>query len=163
MAIDTNGHLLFLELLNSQDEDLQIELCRVLSHYQYENAVKKPFVSTLEYNHIEPYLSKDGSTFIADKMPEFPEGERGLRSYIAHTVMYPIEAQKKRISGRVYVSFLVKKNGKIEDVKIAKGVHYLLEAEAIRVVRAMPNWIPGTKNGEAVDISYTIPINFELR
>ena len=101
--------------------------------------------------------------FIVDNMPSFPGGEKALRNFISRNISYPKLASRNRIQGKVYVTFVVDKDGSVTDVKIAKGVHPALDAEAMRVVKKMPKWIPGSTRGKATRVSYTVPINFETR
>lgn len=100
---------------------------------------------------------------IVEEMPEFPGGEMALRQHIAGAVKYPDEAVKNGIQGKVYVTFVVSKDGSVADAKIARGVNPLLDAEAIRVVNSLPNWKPGKQRGQVVNVSYTVPINFVLK
>lgn len=100
--------------------------------------------------------------FKVEEMPEFPGGEQGLRTFLANTIKYPEEAQKAKTQGKVFVTFVVDKNGKVRNAKIARGVDPGLDAEALRVVSALPDWKPGKQKGEPVDVSYTVPINFAL-
>jgi protein TonB len=99
---------------------------------------------------------------IVEQMPEFPGGEAALRKYLAQNIKYPRIATENGVQGKVFVSFVVDKNGSIGTVKVVRGVDQALDAEAVRVVKTMPNWIPGKQNGETVRVSYTIPINFVL-
>lgn len=101
--------------------------------------------------------------FIVDDMPEFPGGELALRQHIAGAVKYPDDAQKNGIQGKVYVTFVVSKDGTVADAKIARGVNPSLDAEALRVVSTLPKWVPGKQKGQAVNVSYTVPINFVLQ
>lgn len=100
--------------------------------------------------------------FIVEEMPEYPGGEMALRQYIANSVKYPAEDVKKGTQGKVYVTFVVAKDGSIADAKIARGVSPSLDAEAQRVVNSLPKWKPGKQRGKAVNVSYTVPINFKL-
>jgi len=97
-----------------------------------------------------------------EQMPEFPGGETALLKYLKGSVKYPQIAQENGIQGKVFVSFVVDTNGSISNVKITRGVDTSLDKEALRVVKAMPKWIPGKQNGEAVRVSFTVPINFIL-
>lgn len=81
-------------------------------------------------------------------MPEFPGGMGAFMRYVADSLNYPDSARKARIQGRVIVQFLVTKTGEITDVKVARSVEASLDAEAIRLVKAMPNWTPGVKDGK---------------
>lgn len=101
--------------------------------------------------------------FIVEEMPEFPGGEMALRQHIAGAVKYPDDAQKNGIQGKVYVTFVVSKDGTVADAKIARGVNPSLDTEALRVVRTLPKWVPGKQKGQTVNVSYTVPINFVLQ
>lgn len=101
--------------------------------------------------------------FVVEDMPEYPGGEDSLRMYIASSVKYPKEAQEAGASGRVYVSFVVADDGYVRDAKIARGSGFtVLDDEALRVVSEMPQWEPGMQRGKKVNVSYTVPINFQL-
>ena len=96
-------------------------------------------------------------------MPSFPGGPNALFEYLSKNIKYPVFEEKERQQGRVIVKFVVDTDGTVTNVKVAKSVNSLLDAEAIRVTKAMPRWIPGKKNGEAVPVEYTIPITFHLQ
>lgn len=98
-----------------------------------------------------------------DRMPEFPGGQAALVNYLVNNVIYPIPAQEQGIQGRVVCQFIVEKDGSVGDVKVIRGVHESLDNEAIRVVEAMPKWIPGVQGGEIVRVRYTLPIRFNLQ
>ena len=97
------------------------------------------------------------------KCPEFPGGELALRKYIANAIKYPVIAQENGIQGKVYVTFVVDKDGGISDARVARGVDPSIDKEALRVVNALPKWKPGKQRGAAVRVSYTVPINFVLQ
>jgi protein TonB len=101
--------------------------------------------------------------FIVEDMPEFPGGELALRKYIANAIEYPVIAQENGIQGKVYVQFVVDKDGGISDARIARGVDPSLDKEALRVVNSLPKWKPGQQRGKPVRVSYTVPINFVLQ
>lgn len=98
-----------------------------------------------------------------EQMPEYPGGEPEMRQFLVNSVKYPAQAQQKGIQGKVFVSFVVDKKGSVKDVKIARGVDPLLDAEALRVVSSFPQWIPGKEKGKKVAVQYTVPINFRLQ
>jgi TonB family protein len=109
-------------------------------------------------------LDDDDEVFtIVEDMPEFPGGELALRKYIAQSIKYPEEAIAKKIEGKVYVTFVVEKDGSVGSVRIARGVASSLDNEALRVVTELPKWKPGTQRGQAVRVNYTVPINFMLQ
>lgn len=101
--------------------------------------------------------------FIVEDMPEFPGGEMALRKYIANNIEYPQVAQDNGIQGKVYVTFVVSKDGSVANAKIARGIDPALDKEALRVVNSLPKWEPGKQRGENVNVSYTVPINFALQ
>ncbi len=106
-----------------------------------------------------------GTETVMDKcevMPEFPGGESGMMKFLTENVKYPKEALDKGITGRVLVEFVVERDGSINDVKIMKSVDTILDNEAIRIVKAMPKWEPGTMNGKAVRVKHTLPVTFRL-
>ncbi len=110
-------------------------------------------------------VDKDGDEIyiVPDILPVFPGGDIGLRQYIVTSVRYPIEAQKKVQQGRVYVQFVVSKDGNVIEVGVAIGTGFkLLDEEALRVVKGMPLWTSGKLKGKDVNCRCTVPINFVL-
>lgn len=101
--------------------------------------------------------------YAVDEMPEFEGGINSLQRFIAYNVKYPHEAREQDIMGKVYVSFVVSETGKVKNVEIKRGVHKLLDEEALRVVRLMPDWKPGKHEGKPVNVGYVIPISFNLQ
>ncbi|MBI1317098.1 TonB family protein [bacterium] len=86
-----------------------------------------------------------------------------MQRYFASNTVYPFKARKKGIMGKVYVDFVVEKDGRITQVKVAKSTHKLLDKEAVRVVRSMPNWEPAINDGRPVRMHFTVPISFKLQ
>ena len=97
-----------------------------------------------------------------ERMPEFPGGYAALMKYLSKNLRFPAIASENGIQGRVYVNFVVFKDGKIGEVKILKGVDKSLDREALRVVQQMPTWSPGEQRGRPVNVSYNLPVNFAL-
>jgi protein TonB len=100
---------------------------------------------------------------IVEEMPEFPGGEAELFKYLGKSIKYPQMAADAGISGVVYVTFVVDKDGKIRDVKVLRGIGGGCDEEAVRVVKAMPPWKPGKQRGKAVQVQYNLPIRFTLK
>ena len=98
-----------------------------------------------------------------EQMPQFPGGEAELMKYIQKNLKYPPVAMENNIQGRVVVQFVVTKTGKIGEVKVARGKDPDLDKEAVRVVKSLPDFIPGKMNGHAVNVWYTLPITFKLQ
>jgi len=98
----------------------------------------------------------------AEVMPEFPGGSEALAAYVASNVTYPEAARKAGVEGTVYVHFVVATDGSVTEVNVPRPVNAELEAEAIRVVKAMPHWKPGQQAGAAVPVLMTLPVAFKL-
>ncbi|MCH8317898.1 MAG: TonB family protein, partial [Bacteroidetes bacterium] len=99
---------------------------------------------------------------IVEEMPEFEGGQKELYKYLQQNINYPEVAKMSCLQGKVYVSFVVGADGQIIDATILKGIGSGCDEEALRVIREMPNWIPGTQRGRNVNVRYVIPINFSL-
>ena len=99
---------------------------------------------------------------VVEKMPQFPGGDQALFKYLGTNIRYPVEAQKAGVQGRVICQYVVDENGTITDVSVVRGVDPSLDQEAVRVIKAMPNWTPGEQRGKKVSVKYTLPINFKL-
>ena len=98
-----------------------------------------------------------------EQMPEFPGGMEEMMKFLQMNIQYPANAAKNNVEGRVILQFVVEKDGQIGDVKVARSVDPELDAEALRVVKSMPNFIPGRQDGKPVAVWYTLPINFKLQ
>ncbi|GHU74440.1 hypothetical protein FACS189413_19200 [Bacteroidia bacterium] len=101
--------------------------------------------------------------FDYQKMPHYSGGEKEMMRFLAEHIKYPIKTQKEKIEGRVIAKFVVTPEGKIGKIEIAKSLHPLLDKEALRVIRQMPDWEPGLLDGKPVDVYYVLPIKFQLR
>ena len=100
---------------------------------------------------------------VVEQMPSFPGGSGALMQYLSKNIKYPPVAEENGIQGRVVCSFVVERDGSVSDVRILKGVDPSLDKEAIRVVSAMPKWIPGRQNGQMVRVKYNLPVTFRLQ
>ena len=99
---------------------------------------------------------------VTETMPQFPGGQGVMMKYLAANIKYPASAVKAKKQGRVIVSFVIQKDGSVTNARIVRSVDPELDAEALRIVKAMPNWTPGTQDGKPVDVNYTIPVVFSL-
>lgn len=99
---------------------------------------------------------------VVDEMPKFPGGDSGLYSFIASNLNYPAMAIENNVQGRVVVQFVVKKDGSIGDVTVKRSVDRDLDREAVRICKKLPKFIPGKLNGQPVNVTFTLPINFRL-
>lgn len=101
--------------------------------------------------------------YLISEMPEFPGGDAGMIKFLSENIDYPERAKSEGVEGRVVLEFVINKNGKIEDLKLKKGMGYGLDEEAMRVVNKMPTWKPGKNNGRPVSVSFKLPILFKLQ
>lgn len=95
-----------------------------------------------------------------ENMPVFPGGQQGILEYLVNHTRYPVEAIQYNIYGTVEVIFYITKEGLVDNVKVAKSANPILDKEAVRVIKAMPKWQPGTRNGRPVTVMYKVPITF---
>jgi len=100
---------------------------------------------------------------VVEQMPSFPGGMSALMAYLQKSIKYPPVAEENGIQGRVICTFVVERDGSVTDVRVAKSVDPSLDKEAVRVVSAMPKWIPGKQNGQSVRVKYTLPVTFRLQ
>ena len=100
---------------------------------------------------------------VVDQAPSFKGGQSSLMSWLSQNIIYPPEAEEKGIQGRVVASFIVEKDGSISNVEIVQSVDSILDCETVRLLKAMPKWLPGKQSGVAVRVKYNIPISFILQ
>ena len=135
-------------------------ICKVLVSLFIVLACNEPEV--MAQTQKDGYVDEDRVYDVVEQMPQFPGGHEKLKEFIEKNRRYPKSLQDRGIQGRVVVTFVVKKTGRISHAKVARGVHPALDKEALRVVRKMPRWIPGKMGGKNVDVKYTIPVDFRL-
>ncbi len=128
-------------------------------------AAEKTSKNLKETTQVKVNLSQadTGQIFkVVEKMPKFPGGVPALMKYLGSHIKYPAEARKAKIQGRVFVNFIVEKDGSISHVKILRGIGYGCDKEAVKAVKNMPRWIPGQQKGKPVRVEYNLPIKFSL-
>ena len=99
---------------------------------------------------------------VVENQAEFPGGNGAMMQFLADSIRYPVSAMQKGIQGSVICNFVVMKDGTISDVQVVRGVDPTLDAEAVRVLKLMPDWKPGKQRGQAVNVRYTLPVVFRL-
>ena len=102
------------------------------------------------------------SMAMVEQKPSFPGGDAAMYKWLSDNMIYPAAASEEGIQGKVTVEFIVEKDGSISHVRIARGKHPALDAEAKRVVSKMPRWTPGRNNGQPVRVTYHLPVQFKL-
>lgn len=113
-----------------------------------------------------PYFLNNSDTVWVqvDQMPLFSGGDAALLKYVSENIVYPASAKTNGIQGKVLVSFIVGKDGRVSDIKIEKGVNPDIDAESLRVISSLPRFEKaGTKNGRAVPVLFMLPISFALK
>lgn len=117
----------------------------------------------LEFDLVKDNVDEANKIYDAvEKMPEFPGGKEALRSYVASSINYPVEAEKAGIQGRVHTAFIVEKDGRVTGARAMTSVDPQLDAEAIRIIKNMPRWTPGMQDGKPVRVKYLVPVTFRL-
>jgi protein TonB len=149
-----------VEVLTIVEDDVEIEEEFEFESTEADDETIIDAVPVIEEEEEE----KDEQIFVVvEDMPEFPGGELALRKWIASHIEYPVIAAENGIQGKVYVTFVVDKDGSVSNARITRGVDPSLDQEALRVVNSLPKWKPGMQRGKPVRVSYTVPINFQLQ
>lgn len=108
-------------------------------------------------------VTEDNAPFTSvEMMPEFEGGNKKMYQWLSKNLNYPSAAVRANVQGKVFLNFIIERDGSITDVRVLKGIGFGCDEEAIRVVKEMPNWKAGRQNGRAVRVAYTIPIAFQL-
>jgi TonB family protein len=93
---------------------------------------------------------------------KYPKGEAAMFRFMGATIRYPLTAREKGIQETIFVGFTIEKNGKVGKIKVEQGKSRELNAEAIRVIKAMPKWTPAKLNGEPIEVRFILPIKFNI-
>ena len=140
-------------ILDEQDAELVSE----------QDIVVKDKPQAAEVVEVEDEAEEEVLLF-AEEMPEFPGGAKALNDYLSSNIKYPRMAREMGAQGRVFLRFVVKKDGSVSGIEVIKSSgEKSLDDEALRVVRSMPKWNPGRQDGKAVNVKYTLPVNFRLQ
>lgn len=138
------------------DEDIDDELEITDAEDETENTV-------VDVTKFEDFGEEDtGEAQIFQVVETMPSFKGNMNKWLKDNVHYPILAQENGVSGKVFVAFVVEKDGSITDVKVARSVDPSLDKEAVRVVKSMPKWNPGKQRNKPVRVAFTVPINFTL-
>jgi len=134
--------------------DKEMKNAEVATSYEMKG-IKSRTMEDIETEEAEIFM-------VVEQMPEFPGGQAKLQAFLAENITFPETAKESGIQGTVYVTFIVRKDGRISDVKILRGIGGGCDEEALRVVKKMPRWKPGTQSGKNIDVQFNIPIVFKL-
>ena len=139
---------------SSIDEDLEILDAE-------DDSENKPVENPSDFGEYGDEETGDDDIFqIVEDVPTFPLGD--VSKWIAKNVKYPQIAAENGVQGKVFMNFVIEKDGSITDVKVLRGVDAALDKEAIRVIKSMPKWKPGKQRGNPVRVSFNLPIVFQL-
>ncbi len=149
-----------IEELVIVEDDVEVADINLNSEADENTQTTVHIVETIE---IEEEEEVEPVAFAAvENKPEFPGGEVALLKHVAENTKYPPIAKENGVSGRVFVQFVIDKTGAVTKVQVMRGVDPALDAEAIRVVKTLPKWKPGSQRGKPVPVTYVLPINFKL-
>lgn len=110
------------------------------------------------------FANVEGEVLVdVEQAPEYPGGMQEMFRFIGENLKYPSEAKEKEVEGKVFVKFVVTKDGKIGNVETLKGIGYGCEEEVARVLASMPDWQPAQQDGEPVNVYFTMPVQFKLQ
>ena len=107
-------------------------------------------------------IERQGTMLAIETPPTYPGGQKAMVAFIQKNLKYPSACKEQNIEGKVYVQFTVKKDGSLSDIAVVRGAHTLLDAEAVRVVTAMPKWNPGVQRDKNINTRMTVPFAFKL-
>jgi len=168
-VIEKDGSVSSVEVKRGIGEECDAEAVRVVKEMpnwepgkQSGIVVRMAMVLPISFKIVAPPIDTTIYTTV-EKMPTFPGGEFKMYEFLAMNIRYPQRAREDGYSGTVYVRFVVEPDGTITNTEVAKGVGGGCSEEAVRVVKMMPNWIPGEASGKKVRVTYTLPINFRLQ
>ena len=148
---------------NTAKFKLLIVISLFLANFTSAQLIEKKVINEMT-EPIKTDENNSGETFnVVEKMPQYPGGEKELMNFIGRNIRYHIIAQENGIQGRVIVRFVVSSTGKVSDVQVLRSLDPSCDKEAVRVVKMLPEWIPGEQNGEKVAVYYTLPISFKLK
>lgn len=162
--IEKDGSVSHVTVKESADSLLDAEAVRVVNampawtpgHNEAGDAVRVRCVLPVTFQ-------LDGSRDRIDQMPEFPGGISAYIDYMGKNLNYPAECEEKGVQGRVLVSVVIDEKGNVTHPKVLNSAHPLLMAEALRVVKMMPQWTPGKNEGKETAVTYVIPVTFRLQ
>ena len=168
-TVTETGKVADIKILRSVNDDLDREAVRVIAQSPLWTPGRDENGEIVPVKYVFPVIFKipdsdDSSHYLeADVKPTFNGGDANeFAKWVYSQLKYPEECMKAGISGRISLSFIVDTDGKVRDVKVLRGAHEKLDAEAMRVLNMSPDWTPGTKDGKPVPVTFTFPVNFEI-
>ena len=149
-------------IINIVKNDAKVENDIVVDINFNENMAMEEF-KFIEKREEEEEVEEQHIFLVVENMPEYPGGETQMYKFISKNIEYPRMAKESGISGRVFVTFVVERDGSVTDVQVLRGIGGGCDEEAIRVIKAMPKWTPGKQRNKPVRVQYRMPIKFTLQ
>ena len=147
-------------IINVVEDDVEVEDDIEIDVDMDDDTEMEEYVPVIEE---EEEIVEEKIFLVVEQMPSFPGGEAKMYGYIGKNIEYPRMAKESGISGRVFVTFVVEKDGAVTDVQILRGIGGGCDEEAVRVIKSMPRWKPGKQRGKPVRVQYRMPIKFTLQ
>jgi len=148
--------------INVVEDDIEVDDDIDIDVEADENTEVQEYVAPVKVDEEES--AEEMQIFmVVESMPEYPGGEAALYKYLAENIKYPQMAKESGIQGRVFVTFVVERDGRVTDVRVLRGIGGGCDEEAIRVVQGMPKWAPGKQRGKSVRVQYNLPVKFTLQ
>jgi len=146
--------------INVVEDDVEVEEDVTIDVEADEETIVEEYVPI----EVEEEVVEEAPIFtVVESMPEFKGGMPELYKYLGNNIKYPVMAKESGIQGKVYVTFVVERDGSITDVRVLRGIGGGCDEEAVRVVQGMPNWTPGKQRGKPVRVQYNLPVRFTLQ
>lgn len=148
--------------INIVEDDVEVDDNLEIDAEADQNTEVEEYIAPVKQDDEES--AEEAQIFmVVESMPEFPGGESALYKFLGENIKYPQMAKESGIQGRVFVTFVVEKNGSVTDVRVLRGIGGGCDEEAIRVVQNMPKWTPGKQRGKSVRVQYNLPVKFTLQ
>lgn len=176
--VETDGTLSDMQAVRGPSVDLKAEALRVLSsspkwepgiqngrpvRVQYTVPINFTLGDDEDFTNIANVPAKSDPVFVSvEQKPEFPGGMAAFGKFLQRNLKYPAEMRTRGLQGKVFVSFIVDRDGTLSDIKAIRGPSEEFKEEAVRVLSSSPKWKPGVQNGHVVRVQYTVPINFTI-
>jgi len=151
-------------IINIVENTVEVEKDIEINAAADQETYVQEYIPPIQVEEDEEEVIEEEEIFVVvESMPSFPGGMYKLMEYLHKNIKYPLLAKELNIQGRVFVTFVIEKDGSVNDVKLLRGIGGGCDEEAIRVVKSMPKWIPGSQRNIPVRVQYNLPINFRLQ
>ena len=147
-------------VLDNEPVSVQLYVPVVFNYREVDTTTAKTFRATFDGKTFSYY--RQGMVDVADTFPEFPGGVKALMQYLGVHLKYPDAAKRMHLQGKVFMQFIVERDGSITHIRVVRGVSPSLNAAAVKVIRDMPKWTPGFLHGKPIRMTFNLPIKFTM-